>query len=149
MGKEDFKNAGEESCFQKNFWNGWKKWVFISTIVAVVVVVILLCMGGNSAEDELNDALANAQDAINDALDNAVILEDDSMSMAGDQDQIPKIKDALVALLLQMRLCNVDEDMIKEDKIREETQKLGTMALIRVITKRVEELINFKLLNDI
>jgi hypothetical protein len=82
-------------------------------------------------------------------LDNAVILEDDSMSMAGDQDQFPKIKDALVALLLQMRLCNVDEDMIKEDKIREETQKLGTMALIRVITKRVEELINFKLLNDI
>lgn len=84
-----------------------------------------------------------------DALDNAVILEDDSMSMAGDQDQFPKIKDALVALLLQMRLCNVDEDMIKEDKIREETQKLGTMALIRVITKRVEELINSKLLNDI
>ena len=48
-----------------------------------------------------------------------------------------------------MRLCNVDEDMIKEDKIREETQKLGSMALVRVITKRVEELINFKLLNDI
>ena len=86
-----------------------------------------------------------------DELDNAVILEDDSMSMPGigDQDNFPKIKDALVGLLLQMRLCNVDEDMIKEDKIREETQKLGTMALVRVITKRVEELINFKLLNDI
>tara|TARA_B110000285_G_scaffold214117_1_gene259120 strand:+ start:547 stop:693 length:147 start_codon:yes stop_codon:yes gene_type:complete len=48
-----------------------------------------------------------------------------------------------------MRLCNVDEDMIKEDKIREETQKLDTLSLIQVITKRVEELINFKLLNDI
>ena len=83
-------------------------------------------------------------------LDKAVILEDDSMSMQGnmDQENFPKVKDALVALLLQMRLCNVDEDMIKEDKIREETQKLGTLALVRVITKRVEELINFKLLND-
>jgi len=48
-----------------------------------------------------------------------------------------------------MRLCNVDEDMVKEDKIREETQKLGAMSLIRIITKRVEELINFKLLNDL
>lgn len=48
-----------------------------------------------------------------------------------------------------MRLCNVDEDIIKEDKIREETNKLGTLALIRIITKRVGELINFKLLNDV
>jgi hypothetical protein len=83
-----------------------------------------------------------------DDLDNAILL-DDSVSHTNDQGEFPKIKEQLVALLLQMRLCNVDEDMIKEDKIREETQKLGVMALIRVITKRVEELINFKLLNDI
>ena len=83
-------------------------------------------------------------------LDNAIILEDDSMGMSDnmEQENLSKVKDALVALLLQMRLCNVDEDMIKEDKIREETQQLGSLALVRVITKRVEELINFKLLND-
>lgn len=79
----------------------------------------------------------------------AVLLEDDSMSATGGLGDQGMIKDALVALLLQMRLCNVDEDMVKEEKIREETQKLGTMALIRVITKRVEGLINFKLLNDV
>ena len=82
-------------------------------------------------------------------LDHAVLLEDDSMSATGGLGDQGMIKDALVALLLQIRLCNVDEDMVKEEKIREETQKLGTMALVRVITKRVEGLINFKLLNDV
>ena len=46
-----------------------------------------------------------------------------------------------------MRLGPVDEDIAKEDKIREEAENLGPLALVRAITKRVEDLINFKLLH--
>ena len=97
--------------------------------------------GSSQRESKLMKHLKAFEDRNNkedEGLDHAVLLEDDSMSATSDLRDNGKIRDALVALLLQMRLCNVDEDMAKEDKIREETQKLGTMALIRIITKRVE-----------
>jgi hypothetical protein len=54
----NYNKASEESCFSKNFWNGWRKWVMISAIVAAVVVVVVLCTGSTTdelAEDVMTD----------------------------------------------------------------------------------------------
>merc|ERR1719183_2279443 len=86
MGKNkgDFENAGEKSCFEKNFVAGWRKWVSISVLLAIVVVVIMLCTG-NKAADEVDEAAIDAQAAIDavteqveDVVDQQVRGDDDS-----------------------------------------------------------------------
>merc|ERR1711918_255764 len=49
--KKDGKKE-EQSCFEANFWEGWRKFVFLGVIAGVVILVIVLLTGGSKCVNQ-------------------------------------------------------------------------------------------------
>merc|ERR1711918_8670 len=87
--KKDGKKE-EQSCFEANFWEGWRKFVFLGVIAGVVILVIVLLTGGSKCVNQ-------------DAIDTWAAAEEQTMTACeeltpDDDDLITLCKEAYTVL---------------------------------------------------